>query len=87
VVYGLGRRRRRVIRKPHRTLPRFFKCPRCGSDSVRIIKKEDENGINYTVVCGQCGLRMEAGGESVQHKEPIDVYNMFVDAFYRGDIK
>jgi transcription elongation factor Elf1 len=83
----LGRRRRRVVRRVHHTLPRFFKCPRCGSDTVRIIKKEDENGKSYTAVCGQCGLRMEFSGEGVQLKEPIDIYNMFVDAFYRGDIR
>ncbi len=83
----MGRRRRRVIRRPRRTLPKFFRCPRCGADSVRVIRREEEGALSYTVVCGQCGLRMELSGELVQHKEPIDVYNMFVDAFYRGDIK
>ncbi len=83
----MGRRRRRVIRKVRRALPKFFKCPRCGSDSVRVIRKEDESGVSYVVVCGQCGLRMEMGGEEVQHKEPIDAYNMFVDAFYRGELR
>ncbi|MFP3137189.1 MAG: hypothetical protein RXP91_00610 [Nitrososphaeria archaeon] len=83
----MGRKRRRVIRRVRRTLPKFFRCPRCGSDSVRVIRKEEGESISYTVVCGACGLRMELSGEAVQRKEPIDVYNMFVDAFYRGDIK
>ncbi|MGC8556137.1 MAG: hypothetical protein ACP5NG_03935 [Conexivisphaera sp.] len=83
----MGRKRRRVIRRVRRTLPKFYRCPRCGADSVRVIRREEEGSIGYTVVCGQCGLRMELGGESVQRKEPIDAYNMFVDAFYRGDIR
>ena len=69
-----------------RTLPKFFRCPRCGIDSVRVVRREEGGEQYYVVVCGNCGLRAEYRGEVLEGKEPIDLYNMFVDAFYRGEI-
>ena len=74
----LGRRRRRVIRVVKRTLPKVFTCPRCGVISVRVSMKES----SALVACGSCGLREDymISGK----KEPIDIYNDFVDRFVAG---
>ena len=83
----LGRRKRRkIVRKVRRSLPKFFKCPRCGTDSVRVIKREEGGERRYVVVCGSCGLRAEYSGDILLGREPIDLYNMFVDAFYKGEL-
>jgi len=78
----MGRRRRRVVKVVKRTLPKVFNCPNCGMVSVRVSIK---NGENPSVVCGSCGL--EWRNSSKAKMEPIDVYNMFVDQFMRGEIK
>jgi transcription elongation factor Elf1 len=66
LVAYMGRRRRRVIRRVKRTLPKFFKCPRCGMDSVMTVRKrEDESEHYFVVACGNCGLRSEYRGEVV----------------------
>jgi len=70
----MGRRRRRVIHVVKKTLPKVFTCPNCGMVAVRLQPKETTTIIS----CGSCGTSQEitSGG-----KEPIDIYNEFVDSF------
>ena len=72
----MGRRRRRIVRVLKKTLPKVFMCPQCGMTAVRVRVKE---GGLAVVACGSCNLSFEqpiTGG-----KEPIDVYNQFVDMY------
>lgn len=80
------RRRRRIVRRVKRTLPKFFKCPRCGMDSVRVVRRGEGPERYFVVACGSCGLRSEYGGSLIEGREPIDLYNMFVDAFHGGEL-
>jgi transcription elongation factor Elf1 len=75
----LGRRRRRVLRIIRRTLPKVFSCPRCGVISVKVSMK---TGSAALVACGSCGLKQEY--TVTRKKEPIDIYNEFVDGFMSG---
>lgn len=77
----MGRRRRKVIRVVKRTLPKVFGCPRCGVASVRVVPKN--TGV-ITVACGNCQLKLDMPVQG--KKEPIDVYNGFVDLFMAGKI-
>lgn len=73
----MGRRRRRVVHVVRKTLPKVFTCPNCGMVSVRLQPEGDITIIS----CGSCGesQRIPNGG-----KEPIDIYNEFVDRFNSG---
>ena len=64
-----------------RTLPKVYACPRCGVIAVRVARKPD--GL-LSIACGSCGLSQEMPLEG--KREPIDLYNEFVDRFMAGRI-
>jgi transcription elongation factor Elf1 len=76
----MGRRRRKVYKPVRKTLPKIFNCPRCGAPSVKVIKKAEE----FHVICGSCGLAYDSTPQ--RPREVIDIFNDFVDAFYKGKI-
>ncbi|HDN05865.1 hypothetical protein CW693_03220 [Candidatus Bathyarchaeota archaeon] len=78
----MGRRRRKVVRIPRKRLPRFFSCPRCGQQSVRVEIFRDEG--RAVVSCGNCGLKEEFPVKPAQKE--VDVYCMFTDKIY-GSLK
>jgi transcription elongation factor Elf1 len=74
----MGRRRRKVVRIPKKRLPRFFSCPRCGKETVRVeILREEGRAI---IGCSSCGLKQEFQVKPAQGE--VDVYCMFTDAIY-----
>ncbi|MFB6490286.1 MAG: hypothetical protein TU35_003400 [Thermoproteus sp. AZ2] len=77
---GGRRRRRKIIQRPRRTIPKIFVCPNCGAQSVNVKKMGDK----YVVICGSCGLREEF--EERPRWAPVDYYNAFVDHFLEGKI-
>ena len=75
----MGSRKRRVNKIVKKRLPEIFDCPVCGENSIKIIlKKRTEKAL---VRCGSCGL--ENIFEINKNTEPIDIYCMFSDKFYK----
>jgi transcription elongation factor Elf1 len=74
----MGRRRKRVIHIPKKRLPKFFSCPRCGKETVRVDILRAEN--RAIVGCSSCGLQEEFPLKP-SHSE-VDVYCMFTDKIY-----
>jgi len=74
----MGRRRRKVVHIPKKHLPKFFSCPRCGKETVRVsIVREEARAI---VGCSTCGLKEEFPIKPAQGE--VDIYCMFTDRIY-----
>lgn len=74
----MGRRRKKVVRIPKKHLPKFYPCPRCGKETVRVEIIRDEG--NAVVGCGSCGLKEQFPVKPAQGE--VDVYCMFTDKIY-----
>lgn len=81
-LVGGRRRRRKIIQRPRRTIPKIFVCPNCGAQTVNV-KRIGEG--RYVVICGTCGLKEEF--EEHPRWSAVDYYNAFVDHFLEGKIK
>jgi len=79
----MGRRRRRVVHIPKKHLPKFFSCPRCGKETVRVEIFRDER--RAVVGCGSCGAREQFEIKPAQ--SDVDVYCMFTDRVYGSSKK
>lgn len=86
-------RKRKKIIKITRKLPTVYNCPSCGKVTIRInrTKIKEENPIvepgrkrvplyKVRVLCGDCQLSKDYE----TRKEPIDIFNDFVDWFMQG---
>ncbi len=77
----MGRRRRKTaVRRPVRTIPTIFNCPRCGRNAVRI--EIDRAAGEATVHCGNCDCQAKLLVSALT--EPVDVYGEFVDLCASG---
>jgi transcription elongation factor Elf1 len=74
----MGRRRRKVVHIPKKRLPKFFSCPKCGKETVRVEIFRDEG--RAIVGCSSCGIQEEFPVKSAQGE--VDVYCMFTDKVY-----
>jgi transcription elongation factor Elf1 len=78
-VIVMGRRRKKVVHIPKKHLPKFFSCPRCGKETVRVeIFRED--GGRSVAQCSSCGLKEEFQIKPAQGE--VDVYCMLTDRIY-----
>jgi transcription elongation factor Elf1 len=74
----MGRRRKKVVHIPKKRLPKFFSCPRCGKETVRVeILREENRAI---VGCSSCGLQEEFPIKQAQGE--VDIYCLFTDKIY-----
>jgi transcription elongation factor Elf1 len=75
----MGRRRKKVVHIPKKRLPKFFSCPVCGKETVRveINRKEDGHAIAQ---CSSCSLSEEFQIKPAQGT--VDVYCMLTDRVY-----
>lgn len=74
----MGRRRRKVVHIPKKRLPKFFSCPKCGKETVRVEIFRDES--RAAVGCSSCGVQEEFPVKTAQGE--VDVYCMFTDKIY-----
>ena len=79
----MGRRRKKVVRIPKKRLPKFFSCPRCGKETVRVeIFREEGRAV---AGCSSCGLQEEFQVKPAQGE--VDVYCMLTDSVYGSSRK
>ena len=77
--YCMGRRRKKVVHIPKKRLPKFFSCPRCGKETVRVEIFREEGGRSVAQ-CSSCGLKEEFQIKPAQGE--VDVYCMLTDRIY-----
>jgi len=75
----VGRRRRKVIRVPRRSLPKVFTCVVCGRKAV-VVKVLREEG-HAVVHCGACDRHDTL--EAPPGVAPVDIYSQWCDSFYK----
>lgn len=74
----MGRRRKKVVRIPKKHLPKFFSCPKCGKETVRVeIFRENSCAA---AGCSSCGFKEEFQVKPAQSE--VDVYCMLTDRVY-----
>ncbi|MHA1733334.1 MAG: hypothetical protein ACTSU5_15415 [Promethearchaeota archaeon] len=75
----MGRRKRKkVVYRRVKRLPKIFTCPSCGKRTVKTVIKRDD-GI-AVVRCGSCGMEEEV--LATELTEPVDAFGDFIDIFY-----
>ena len=77
-AFTMGRRRKKVVRIPKKRLPKFFSCPKCGKETVRVEIFREEN--RAVAGCSSCGLQEEFQIKPAQGE--VDVYCMLTDRVY-----
>jgi transcription elongation factor Elf1 len=75
----MGRRRKKVVHIPKKRLPKFFSCPVCGKETVRVEINREENG-QAIAQCSSCSLKEEF--QIKQAQDTVDVYCMLTDRVY-----
>jgi len=77
----MGRRKRKkVVYKPVRRLPKVFSCPSCGHKTIKTRIEKDKS--KAMVICGFCGLEQQV--EASQITEPVDAFGDFIDIYFKG---
>ena len=75
----MGRRKRKqVVYRAVRTLPKVFQCPKCGRKTMRTKIKKGNPIAN--VICGACGTEQEVMANSLT--EPVDAFGEFIDIYF-----
>jgi len=76
----VGRRKRKqVVPKRVKKVPKIFTCPECGEKSVKVTDLKKKAAF-ATVKCGNCGLTKEVLVNSIS--EPVDAFGDFIDVYY-----
>ncbi len=80
----MGRRKtRKVIKREPKRLPKVFRCPRCGEQSVVV---DLDRALNQgRIRCGRCQLSAKLPIHSLT--QTIDVYAKFLDLYYEGKVE
>ncbi|MDR0318794.1 MAG: hypothetical protein LBI09_02015 [Nitrososphaerota archaeon] len=74
----MGRRRKKVVHIPKKRLPKFFSCPVCGKETVRV--EVNREGGQAVAQCSSCNLSEEF--QMKQAQDTVDVYCMLTDRVY-----
>ena len=74
----MGRRRKKVVRVPKKRLPKFFSCPKCGKQTVKVELFRDES--RALAGCSSCSVQEEFSIKPALGE--VDVYCMLTDRVY-----
>jgi len=74
----MGRRRKKVVRIPKKRLPKFFSCPKCGKETVKVELFREEGSA--VAGCSSCGFKEDFHVKPAQGE--VDVYCMLTDRVY-----
>lgn len=80
---GGRKRRRKILKRPPKRIPKVFSCPHCDTRSVTV-ELDRKRGVAI-VQCGNCGLKVEIKIPEVF--EEVHAFNKFVDLYYEGKIE
>jgi len=72
---GLGRRRRKIVRKTARPPPSIFVCPVCSAQAVTVT--HGKNSERATVMCGAC--KTTADVDWFPSYTAVDAYSAWYD--------
>jgi len=80
----LGRRRKKVVKVPRKTLPKVFSCPKCGENSVKVVISRENHMAS--VMCGneKCGLSANVPTSTAE--QAVDAYCKFADMYHSGKL-
>ncbi|MCX8204245.1 MAG: hypothetical protein N3H31_01100 [Candidatus Nezhaarchaeota archaeon] len=80
---GGRKRRRKIVKRVPKKIPKVFNCPSCDSRSVTV--EVDRKRDMAIVRCGTCGIQAEVEAPDVF--EDVHIFNRFVDLFYEGKLE
>lgn len=79
----MGRRRRKIVKRPVRPPPKVFLCPVCNAESVTV--QVPEEGDEYAEVrCLACNTSGKV--RWLPAYMPVDAYSKWYDMVMRGEI-
>lgn len=78
-----GRKRKKVVKRMRKTIPKIFTCPNCGEKTLSVSINRQEG--KATIRCGRCNIIEDSILVSYV-EEPVDAYGKFVDKYY-GSVK
>lgn len=70
----MGRKRRKIIKRAPRRIPRVFYCPLCNQQSVTVV---NVSGYSAEVSCGSCGTALTVPW--YRSSLPVDAYSIWYD--------
>jgi transcription elongation factor Elf1 len=76
-----GRKRKKVIRRMRKSIPKIFACPNCGEKTLGISINRDEG--KATIKCGRCNIEDYVQVSRIE--EGVDAYGKFVDKYYGSE--
>lgn len=79
IIVG-GRKRKKVVRRIKKSIPKIFSCPNCGEKTLAI--EIDREGGVATVKCGRCNINDSVTISMVE--QAVDAYGKFIDKYYGG---
>ncbi|QEE14531.1 transcription elongation factor 1 family protein [Promethearchaeum syntrophicum] len=76
----MGRRKRKkIVYRRVRSLPKIFTCPKCGHKTVKAKVTSKEEDVE--VICGHCGVSQKVSKNDLT--EPVDAFGDFIDIYYK----
>lgn len=73
----MGRRRKKILKLPKKTIPKIFVCPSCGEKSIYV--KMNKESATAEVRCSKCDINMTV--PIIPVDQPVDAYCKFTDRF------
>ncbi len=77
----MGRRRRRIIKRTPKPLPKIFTCPLCSAVAVTV--SHEEGSDKAIVSCGSCKISAEVPWYPAY--SAVDAYSKWYDRVIKGE--